>query len=126
MQFLGNVHQSGVNCLNVSDVQDLRPADSRFSFYVISGGDDQAINCLRCDLKINPMLRNSVNMSMGIHCTTLPVAANNYSGHCLKKNHQMQFYNVDKIISAHSSAVKGTFDQYLFPILICFSTLSVN
>ncbi|KAK4406885.1 WD repeat-containing protein 6 [Sesamum angolense] len=107
MHVLGNVHQSGVNCLNVSDVQDLRPADSRFSFYVISGGDDQAINCLRCDLKINPMLENSANMSMRIHCTTLPVAANNYSGHCLNKNHEMQFYNVDKIISAHSSAVKG-------------------
>ncbi|KAL0436033.1 UNVERIFIED_CONTAM: WD repeat-containing protein 6 [Sesamum radiatum] len=109
MHVLGNVHQSGVNCLNVSDVQDLRPADSRFSFYVISGGDDQAINCLRCDLKINHMQENSQNMSMKIHCTTLPVAANNYNGHCLIKNHQMQFSNVDKIISAHSSAVKGFF-----------------
>ncbi|XP_011079487.1 uncharacterized protein LOC105162994 [Sesamum indicum] len=107
MHVLGNVHQSGVNCLNVSDVQDLRSADSRFSFYVISGGDDQAINCLRCDLKINPVLETCPNMSMKIHCTTLPVAANNYNGHCLIKNHQMQFYNVDKIISAHSSAVKG-------------------
>ncbi|KAK4418002.1 WD repeat-containing protein 6 [Sesamum alatum] len=108
LHVLGNVHQSGVNCLNVSDVQDLRSPDSRFSFYIISGGDDQAINCLRCDLKINPMIENTQNMSMKIHCSTLPVAANKCNGHCLiKKHHQMQFYKVDKIISAHSSAVKG-------------------
>ncbi|KAL3652969.1 hypothetical protein CASFOL_002650 [Castilleja foliolosa] len=81
-----NVHQSGVNCLSVMDIKGLRLSDSRFSFYVVSGGDDQAINCLRCDLQLKQT-----------HCTVQPVSM----------NPQMQFLCVDKIISAHSSAVKG-------------------
>ncbi|KAI3449343.1 hypothetical protein Pfo_006008 [Paulownia fortunei] len=104
---LDNVHQSGVNCLSVSDIKDLRLSDSRFSFYVVSGGDDQALNCLRCDMGINSMRENSQNMTAKIHCTTLPVTMNNCNHHFLIQNHQMQFLCLDKIISAHSSAVKG-------------------
>lgn len=107
VEVLDNIHQSGVNCLCVSDVKDHRLPKSMFSFYVVSGGDDQAINCLRCDLEINPVGKNSQNMNAKIHCTTKPVAVNNCYHHFLIQNHQMQVVYLDKIISAHSSAVKG-------------------
>ncbi|KAL3827740.1 hypothetical protein ACJIZ3_016542 [Penstemon smallii] len=94
---LNTVHQSGVNCLHVPDVKDLRQPDSQFSFFVVSGGDDQAINCIRCDLEINPTTENTQKMTTKIH----------YNHRCLIKNHQIQFLYLDKITSAHSSAVKG-------------------
>ncbi|KAL8544780.1 hypothetical protein ACS0TY_005123 [Phlomoides rotata] len=104
---LHKIHQSGVNCLCVSDIKDHSLPDSMFSFYVVSGGDDQAINCLRCDLEINPRRENSQNLNGKIHCTTVPVAMNNSSHHFLIQNHQMQVLHLDKITSAHTSAVKG-------------------
>ncbi|PIN24563.1 hypothetical protein CDL12_02710 [Handroanthus impetiginosus] len=104
---LDNVHQSGVNCLYVSDIKDLRPSDSRLSFYIISGGDDQAINYLRCDLENNTMRENSHTMTAKIHSTTLPASTNHFNHRCLIQNHQMQFLCLDKIMSAHSSAIKG-------------------
>lgn len=55
IQVLHNIHQSGVNCLFVSDIKGNQrvAADSMFTFYVVSGGDDQAINYLRCDVNCN-------------------------------------------------------------------------
>lgn len=103
LKILDSVHQSGINCLYVSDIKDLRPSDSRFSFYVVSGGDDQAINCLRCDLEVNPK-----GEIQSIRSTSPQVAINNYDHHFLIQNHQMHVLCLDKIISAHSSAVKGT------------------
>ncbi|KAL7112409.1 hypothetical protein ACP275_04G002200 [Erythranthe tilingii] len=107
VQVLDNIHQSGINCLHVSDIKDLSLSDSRFSFYVVSGGDDQAISCLRFELQVNPMDENSQNMTAVNHCTTLPLAKNNSKDHFLVQKHQMQVFYLDKITSAHSSAVKG-------------------
>ncbi|KAL6515884.1 hypothetical protein OROGR_019189 [Orobanche gracilis] len=104
---IDSVHQSGVNCLSVTYIKDPRVSDSNSSFYVLSGGDDQVINCLRCDLGINYLGENSQNLAEKNHCTTQPVSINNWNHHFLVQNHQMQFVCQDKIISAHSSAVKG-------------------
>lgn len=119
IQVLDNVHQSGVNCLFVSDIKNQILADSMFTFYVVSGGDDQAINCLRFDLKLDPMVK-SQNMNVKIHFTTMPVATYNYNHHYQIQNHQMQVTYLDKIISAHSSAVKGmcTFFNFSLPSLL--------
>lgn len=107
---LDKVHQSGVNCLYVSDVEDFNLSHSGgVSFYVVTGGDDQVISLIRCDLtgisargnthKITPILTRSIpTMDM-----------NSKNNHCLIQNHQLQILCVDKISSAHSSAVKGTF-----------------
>lgn len=111
---LDNIHQSGVNCLFVSDIKNQRLPDSIFTFYVVSGGDDQAINCLRCDLELDPMM-DSQNMNVKNHFTSIPVAMNNHNHHLRIQNHQMQVSYMNKITSAHSSAVKGI--QY-FPTLL--------
>ncbi|EPS58010.1 hypothetical protein M569_16808, partial [Genlisea aurea] len=68
-----NMHQSGVNCLHVSEVKN---ADSTTSLCGVTGGDDQAINYFRCDILLIP----------GSLATTP---------------------RIDRITSAHSSAVKG-------------------
>ncbi|XP_073147643.1 uncharacterized protein [Henckelia pumila] len=104
---LNNVHQSGVNCLHVSDVKDLQLSDSRFSFYVVSGGDDQSINFIRCDLERNSTSQNSENIAAKLDCVALPTSLSNCTNRCRILNHQMKVLCLDKIISAHSSAVKG-------------------
>ncbi|KAL4572190.1 hypothetical protein LXL04_018959 [Taraxacum kok-saghyz] len=78
-----NVHQSGVNCLHVSDV---RRCESSFSCNLISGGDDQALHSLTFDV---------MGMGMGNHSSLL------------ENKYQIVFSDPDKIASAHSSAVKG-------------------
>lgn len=104
---LNNVHQSGVNCLHVSDIKDLQLSDSRFSFYVVSGGDDQAINFIRCDLERNYTSENSDDIAAKLDCVALPASLSNYTNRYRIQNHQMKVLCLDKIISAHSSAVKG-------------------
>lgn len=120
VKVLDKIHQSGVNSLCVTDIKDHSLPDSMSSFYVVSGGDDQAINCLRFDLEINTMRENSQNLNGKIHCTTVPVAMNNSSHHFLIQNHQMHVLHLDKITSAHNSAVKGI--REFFQVLICFSS----
>lgn len=103
---LDNVHQSGVNCLYVSDIKNQRLPDSMFTFYVVSGGDDQAINCLRCDLELDPMMK-SQSMNVKNNFSNTPAAMNNHNHHLWIRNHQMQISSMNNITSAHSSAVKG-------------------
>ncbi|KAL2535206.1 Transducin family protein/WD-40 repeat family protein [Forsythia ovata] len=108
---LNNVHQSGVNCLCVSDIKDSVIFDSGFSFYVLSGGDDQALSCLRCDLEINHTGQNSENFTAENHCTTSTVNKEERSTCCQIQNHQIKFLSLDKVNSAHSSAVKGVWSD---------------
>ncbi|CAA0824947.1 Transducin family protein / WD-40 repeat family protein [Striga hermonthica] len=100
LQVLDNVHQSGVNCLSVTDIKDLRLSGSSCSFCVVSGGDDQAINCLRFDLQLNHLRTSSQD-------GTAEVSTNYQNQHFVIQDHQMHFLCLDKIVSAHSSAVKG-------------------
>ncbi|PWA96476.1 transducin family protein / WD-40 repeat family protein [Artemisia annua] len=78
LHVLKNAHQSGVNCLHVSDA---RNTESCFSCYVVSGGDDQALHgfCFYVTSSDNPT----------------------------SEQYQIVFSHSDKIASAHSSAVKG-------------------
>lgn len=47
---LSSVHQSGVNCLHVSERKDGLQSESEMSFCILSGGDDQAVHCLAFSL----------------------------------------------------------------------------
>lgn len=78
LHVLKNAHQSGVNCLHVSDA---RNNESCFSCYVVSGGDDQAL-----------------------HGFCFNVTSSDKS---TAEKYQIVFSHPDKIASAHSSAVKG-------------------
>ncbi|CAH1434212.1 unnamed protein product [Lactuca virosa] len=83
-----NAHQSGVNCLHVSDVRGCE--SSCFSCNVISGGDDQALHSLNFDVM-------GTDKSCKKHA----------SYYCLQNKYQIVFSHPDEIASAHCSAVKG-------------------
>ncbi|KAL6008797.1 hypothetical protein ACLOJK_022023 [Asimina triloba] len=53
MHVVKSVHQSGVNCLHVSAIKNFQHSDSKSVHCVISGGDDQALNCLVFDLPLS-------------------------------------------------------------------------
>lgn len=49
LHVLTSVHQSGVNCLHVSNSKDHPNMKSKSVNYVLSGGDDQALHCFGFD-----------------------------------------------------------------------------
>jgi hypothetical protein len=110
LHVLNNVHQSGVNCLHVSDIRDCQSPPSGFLFNIISGGDDQALNYLR--FEISPIAKVVGNDFM------TPSIRSSFSGlerirnlvtHGENKNENfsIEFLYHEKIASAHSSAIKG-------------------
>lgn len=104
---LNNVHQSGVNCLHVSDIKGCRDSDSGFLFYVISGGDDQALHSLRINLALLPLNQRSVNTTPDMHSVAKSESLKSSIHFSQKLNYHIKLCH-DNIISAHSSAVKGT------------------
>lgn len=110
LHVLNNVHQSGVNCLHVSDIQDCQSSPGGFLFNIISGGDDQALYYLRFELSplatvtdnkiMTPEVRNSISEPE----STRPYVTYRENQN---KNYEIKFLYNEKIASAHSSAVKG-------------------
>lgn len=107
LHILNNVHQSGVNCLHVSDVKNLNVSEGRSTHYVLSGGDDQALNCLRLDLTRKAVSHNYQGLDNEGCSASLLQNMNSCIHTCQVQNYFMRFLSVDKIPSAHSSAVKG-------------------
>ncbi|KAF8780362.1 hypothetical protein HU200_001473 [Digitaria exilis] len=83
IQLLSGVHQSGVNCLHIS----YSTPDK--SFCIISGGDDQAVQCFHFTVG-----------SLG-DCSTTTARLNSHD------NGTLQILYQHKVPSAHSAAVKG-------------------
>lgn len=107
LHILNNVHQSGVNCLYVSDTRDLSISKERSTHYVLSGGDDQALNCLRFDISWKAGSYNDQDFNED-GCDTAPLEGTNDCVHtCQTLKYVMRFQLLDKIKSAHASAVKG-------------------
>lgn len=110
MHILNNAHQSGVNCLHVSKIKNCRSTEYGFQFYVVSGGDDQAIHCLRFDLLLPSRgldseitaadVRNSKSESEDVKSLI-------YYGQEQNQYYRIRFYNYFRATSAHSSAIKG-------------------
>ena len=88
MHRFSGVHQSGVNCLHVSEMRACSYSTPGMSYCVISGGDDQAVHCFSFtlgslqDCAINTSLDSPDNGAVKIICQ-------------------------HRVPSAHSSAVKG-------------------
>ena len=60
LHILNNVHQSGVNCLHASDIQDCHSSRGGFLLNIIlSGGDDQALYYLRFELSLSATVTNN-------------------------------------------------------------------
>lgn len=102
-----NVHQSGVNCLHASGIKCNRISSSGFQFYVISGGDDQALHSLRFDISLLQSVHYTENGTPDRNGCTESEASASSIYNCQKNNYSIRLSCHEKILSAHSSAVKA-------------------
>ncbi|KAG6619439.1 uncharacterized protein LOC122317079 isoform X2 [Carya illinoinensis] len=110
LHVLSNVHQSGVNCLRVSDIRDCQNSLSGLMFNIISGGDDQALYYLRFKLSLIAMVPDNEFMAPDIRNSNgRPESTNTFvnCGERQVEDYEIKFLYHEKIASAHSSAVKG-------------------
>ncbi|XP_040378157.1 uncharacterized protein LOC102711140 isoform X1 [Oryza brachyantha] len=95
LHIFSGVHQSGVNCLHVSEMKDCSYSIPGMSYCVLSGGDDQAVHsfCFTLgslqDCSINTSLHSPDNSTVKVICQ-------------------------QRVPSAHSSAVKGIWTDGLW------------
>ena len=109
LHVLENVHQSGVNCLHVSDVKGFRSSDGGSLYNVLSGGDDQALHCLRFALTVAGHGADYTMQNKEL-IDGLGNENNSAKSYELKnRNYRIKFLNHDEVLSAHTSAVKGNF-----------------
>ncbi|KAM0835612.1 hypothetical protein ACQ4PT_062823 [Festuca glaucescens] len=90
MQTISGVHQSGVNCLHVSEMERACPTTGMSSYCIISGGDDQAVQCFVFTL-------GSPQQSCSMNKASLNSPANG----------ALTILSQHAVPSAHGSAVKG-------------------
>ncbi|PQQ12040.1 uncharacterized protein Pyn_01510 [Prunus yedoensis var. nudiflora] len=103
-----NIHQSGVNSLHVSDVEGCQSPETGFLYNLISGGDDQALSCLRFELSVSASDSEFENMTVDVRKSVTQLGnAKNFIHSSQDKNYWIRFLNHDIVPSAHSSAVKG-------------------
>lgn len=93
LHVLASVHRSGVNCLHVSNSKDGLNMKSESIYYILSGGDDQALHSFGFDLVLKPtnytdgstqltdlnandMLAGLVGKPTGILCHSLSITSN--------------------------------------------------
>ncbi|KAG8095826.1 hypothetical protein GUJ93_ZPchr0013g35650, partial [Zizania palustris] len=88
MHIFSGVHQSGVNCLHVSEMEDCSCLTLDMPYCIISGGDDQALQCF---------------------CFTLGSlqGCSTNAGIDSPNNDAVKIIGQHRVPSAHSSAVKG-------------------
>ncbi|XP_038903665.1 uncharacterized protein LOC120090197 isoform X2 [Benincasa hispida] len=100
---LTNVHQSGVNCLHVAAVNNSECVNNYCLYRVISGGDDQALQCHTIDLSVLSESPISEIIESESEC------GKKFIFHSEDHNHKymVRFLSSHKIASAHSSAIKG-------------------
>ncbi|KAH0981980.1 hypothetical protein GBA52_009157 [Prunus armeniaca] len=103
-----NIHQSGVNSLHVSDVEGCQSPELGFLYNLISGGDDQALSCLRFELSVSASDSEFENMTLDVRRSVTQLGnSKNFIHSSQDKNYWIRFLNHDIVPSAHSSAVKG-------------------
>ncbi|KAF5194051.1 Wd40 repeat [Thalictrum thalictroides] len=104
---LNNVHQSGVNCLHVSTMTSYE--DSVCTYCVISGGDDQALNCHTFELSLQEEDDGFKNGNHSDNAKNTPDLQKVVDLSFDSENHRyrIRFLFHDRIASAHSSALKG-------------------
>jgi WD repeat-containing protein 6 len=90
LQMFSGVHQSGVNCLHVSEMEQQSCSAPGMPYCIISGGDDQAVQCFVFTL--GPLQGCSTN-------TSNIISPPDKGG--------LQILGQHAVPSAHGSAVKG-------------------
>ncbi|KAK1292231.1 hypothetical protein QJS10_CPB17g00897 [Acorus calamus] len=113
---INSFHQSGVNCLHVSEIKDGRDSRSKSTYCVLSGGDDQAIHCVgfyfERQTKNFEVNHQTSDVRENMHAETVSQSpesgCNGNSSLCgSNKEHRVRVLYCNKIAAAHSSAVKG-------------------
>lgn len=111
LHVLENIHQSGVNTLHVSNLEGCQSSNGCFLFNVLSGGDDQALHCLRFEFSpsrqesevVIPTIKNSTAGAGNVN--NLVHSSQNHN-----RNSRVKLLSHYNVPSAHSSAIKGLFD----------------
>ncbi|KAG0472116.1 hypothetical protein HPP92_016662 [Vanilla planifolia] len=114
---LSSVHQSGANCLHVSEMRGPLLGKSGPIFCVVSGGDDQALHILAFHFDV-PVENSGLSSDYGTDLSNAiqDVALSQPSGsswikRCSFSNvgndHRLRILKRQTICSAHSSSVKG-------------------
>ncbi|KAL9253920.1 tRNA (34-2'-O)-methyltransferase regulator WDR6-like protein [Drosera capensis] len=103
LNILNNVHQSGVNCLHVSEIGDCLSIEKGFVCHVVSGGDDQALAFIHFYVEPSLTTSSSPQTWAGSEARSLT----SISGCCVNKSYSVRCLYEAKVASAHSSAVKG-------------------
>ena len=110
LHVLSSIHQSGVNCLHISDMNHCQSFNNGFLYYLLSGGDDQALHCLGFDLTLLPTSSESQIKAVNVENSTTKFEDIKNLNHCKQnKNYRIRFLYHDRVASAHNSAVKGKF-----------------
>ncbi|XP_034690714.1 uncharacterized protein LOC117918294 isoform X1 [Vitis riparia] len=108
LHVLSSIHQSGVNCLHISDMNHCQSFNNGFLYYLLSGGDDQALHCLGFDLTLLPTSSESQIKAVNVENPTTKFEDIKNLNHCKQnKNYRIRFLYHDRVASAHNSAVKG-------------------
>ncbi|XP_027351575.1 uncharacterized protein LOC113862665 isoform X2 [Abrus precatorius] len=105
LHLLQNTHQSGVNCLHVSEIKGGQNTDSCHVYSIISGGDDQALHHLIVELSSKSKCLNDGILTPDL--VPKPEYGKGIDFQSQSKNCEIRFLNYEKLLSAHSSSVKG-------------------
>jgi WD40 repeat protein len=102
LRLLKNVHQSGVNCLHVSEIKGGQNNNDTCTVYsIVSGGDDQSIHHLVVELSPKTITPDVT------HLVTEPEYIKDSNFLNQSRSYDIRFLNSEKFPSAHSSSVKG-------------------
>ncbi|KAJ6806159.1 uncharacterized protein M6B38_176215 [Iris pallida] len=109
---LNYVHQSGVNCLYVSEMKDRLQSDYGKTYCVLSGGDDQAVHYLAFDLTVKATNTTFSNIQDHAQDGTqgLPSGTSNNGKSTYQSwnnRHVLRIFSQARNASAHCAAVKG-------------------
>lgn len=102
LQVLRSIHQSGVNCLHVSEAKHNQSPDGHFMYHLVSGGDDQALHCLTFEVLPQSLTPDPETMTVKYDPPVDVHPDEKQNNNCVIK-----FIYRDSIASGHSSAVKG-------------------
>ncbi|RDX94301.1 WD repeat-containing protein 6, partial [Mucuna pruriens] len=105
---LQNIHQSGVNCLHVSEIKGWQNTDSCHVYSIVSGGDDQALHHLMVELSPKSINSNDEILNPDItNFVSVPEYGKDVNFQSRSKIYKIRFLNYEKLPSAHSSSIKG-------------------
>ncbi|KAL5060748.1 hypothetical protein RYX36_032352 [Vicia faba] len=112
LHILKNVHQSGVNCLHVSEIKGGPNNGSSRMYSIVSGGDDQSLHHLVVELSPKATNFDGILTPDITHLATELDYVKDFQNQSKdfqnqSRSYEIRFLNSENFPSAHSSSVKG-------------------